>query len=116
MKTHVKHREVVLAFGTDNTHTPAFKIPKSVMFMGVLVPNITDGAVGIEISIDKGGNYYPLIDSVDGADVEIMASGSNPGWIDFSDFLRFIHPEALVRFVIGAEQSADHTFTLLFKG
>ena len=112
----VSHETVALDYSEDNTHTSTFKVPKWVMFAGVLIPQVVDGAVGIEISIDGGGNYHPLADPADGADVEIVASAADPAWIDFSDFLRFIHPNCLVRFVTAGTQSADTTWDLLFKG
>ena len=111
-----EHREIILVKDTDSTHTPGFKIPEWARSVGVLVPDIVDGAVGIEISINGGSNYYPLIDPADNDDVEILATAANPAWVDFSKFLSFIHPGALVRFVTGGTQTADQTFSLLFRG
>ena len=110
------HEAVALAFGTDNTHTTSFKVPKWALFKGVLIPQVVDGDVGIEISINKGANYYTLADPADGAAVVIVVSAGDPAWVDFSDFLRFLHSEALVRFVTGGVQDADTTWELMFKG
>ena len=46
-----------------------------------------NGDIGLELSIDGGSNYDPVIDLSDGNKAVLVASGSDPGWVDFSDWI-----------------------------
>lgn len=83
----------------------AFQVPDSTVFIGLLFPAMDDGACGLEISID-GTNFYPVLDPTDGEDVVIMASGSDPGWIDISDFVRFMPSHCYIRITCAAQDPA----------
>ncbi len=86
-----------------------FTVEPWVIFQGARFPAAASSAnVGIALSIDGGTSYDPILDPADGADAIILASGSDPGWIDYSDFLRFVpqNKRYLLRFTFDANQSA----------
>jgi hypothetical protein len=117
-------------FSVDNAKTNAVLIPTSAKYVGVLVPSITNGDVGIEVyesgAIESGNissaallassdtNWNPVIDNADGADAVINASGSDPGWVDITPFVAALKGR-YIRFTIGAAQSADTTWYLYYK-
>lgn len=94
-----RHNLTVAAAGTVST---SFQVEKDTVFTGALFPALVDGAVGVEASLDDS-TFYPVLDPSDGQDVVIVASGSDPGWIDISDFIRFAHPGLYIRFTMAAQ-------------
>lgn len=84
------------------------------IFLGALIPDIDAGAVGLEISRD-GTNFYPVIDPADGSDLVLVASGADPGWIDFSDYVRYILEGYSLRFT-SASQTAERTIYVCCRG
>ena len=104
----------------NGTYSAAFKIPRWAIFCGALFPDMDAGDIGLEISID-GTNYYPVIDPVDGADVVMLVSGSDPGWVDFSDWVRFVinqwnQVDITARFTCATQSSAAVTCYVMFRG
>ena len=84
------YKEQIVQVAASGTYSEAFTVEPWAMFYGVLFPAMDDGAIGLEISDDGGSNYYPVIDPADGADAVLVASGSDPGWVDISDWIRFL--------------------------
>jgi hypothetical protein len=64
-----------------------------------------DGDVTLEISTDDT-NFYPLLDPADGADLVVCKSGSDAGYIDLSDYLRFVNNAMYLRLVSAVSQSS----------
>ena len=87
------------------TVSPSFSVEPWAIFYMALFPAMDDGDIGIALSVDGGSNYYPVLDPVDGADVVLVASGSDPGWIDFSDWVRAFgdNDSYLMRFTFAAQ-------------
>jgi len=112
--------ETMVTVASSGTVSGGFQIPDWAYFMGVLVPDIDAGDVGIEVSRD-GTNYYPLLDPLDGSDAVILASGADPGWVDFSDILRFIgskgdHANYWLRFTCASQSSGAVDLYVAFRG
>lgn len=117
--------DVLLDYSTCDVATQSFTLPQWATFVSVLIPNFTNNAnVGIEMSDDGETTWYPVIDPADGADLVICASGSDPGYVDISDFIRaFIPrgsigpPETAFRFSLSvAEDTSDFTFYVYVRG
>ena len=90
-----------------------FFLPRWDAFVGILLPDIDAGPVGMEVSFD-GSNFFPVLDIVDGDDIIICANGADPGWIDVSDVLKALPPKALIRLTT-AVQSALRTIYVSFR-
>jgi hypothetical protein len=73
-----------------------------------------DGDVTIEISDDEGNSWAPLLDPVDGSDLIVCKSGSDAGWIDVSDYVRFVANKFYLRFKSSASQSSDKIIRIYF--
>lgn len=99
----------------NGTYSAAFQVPRWAAFVGIFLPAMDDGAIGIELSTD-GTNFYPLLDPADGADLVVCASGSDAGFIDISDFLRFIHSTWYARITCASQTTAAVTVQLAFRG
>lgn len=110
-----KKTEVVIL--QNGTNSAAFVSKEWSIFYMALFPNMDAGDIGLELSID-GTNFYPVIDPVDGADVVLLASGADPGWVDFSDWIRAFPENELyqVRFTCVSQTTAAVTVTVLERG
>jgi len=95
--------------------TANFTVQKWAVFCGVFIPAIADGSVTLEISTD-GTNFFPLLDPADGQDLLICASGSDAGWIDISDFIRFVTPDMYCRIVSSVAADEEETFIIQLSG
>lgn len=114
MNHHHEVRDVTI--GSGGTYSAAFRFPKWAEGVGAYFPAMDDGDVGLEMSLDNGSNYAPIIDPADGADVVILATGSDPGAVDFSDLVRFVPPFALLRFTCAAQAGGARTVKVMFRG
>jgi len=95
----------------------AFQIPQWAVFVGVWIVDIDAADVGLAICETLGGTYQPVLDPADGADLIICASASDPGFIDFSDFVRCIPSTWYVKLTFSAAQNAGpYTHKLFFRG
>lgn len=112
-KYHEETHDVTVAL--NGTYSAGFTIPDWAIFIGLYLPAMDDGDIGLEVSLD-GTNYYPLLDITDGADVVICASGSDPGFVDISDLVRFVPSTAYVRLTCAAQASGGVTAKLLLRG
>lgn len=112
--------ETSVVVASSGTYSAAFTIPDWALFTGVLIPDVDAGDIGIEVSRD-GTNFYPLLDPISGNDVVILASGSDPGWVDISDFIRFIGSKGAqgdyqLRFTCASQTSGAVTLYVSFRG
>lgn len=108
-------RQTITVAATGTTST-AFRMPTWVSFVGLLLPAMDNGAIGLEISIDNGATYHPVLDPADGEDLVVAASGADPGWIDVSDFIRFVPPEAFIRITCASQTSGAVTIQVHARG
>jgi hypothetical protein len=90
------------------TFSSGFTVEYFSLFIGALFPAMDDGDIGLEFSIDNGANYYPIIDPADADDAVLCGSGDDPGWVDFSDWVRFVphNEQFLLRFTCAAQGAA----------
>ena len=80
---------LLLDYSADARNTESFEIPSWATFIGVFIPTFTvDAVVRLQISRDNGANFVYVLDQADGEPVEICASGSDPAYVDISDWLR----------------------------
>ena len=109
-----KTEAVVLINGT---YSAGFTVEPWAIFFGALFPDMDTGAIGAEITLDDT-NYYPILDPADGADAELCANGSDPGWVDFSDWVRFMpdNTEAKIRFTCASQTTKEVTITVIQRG
>ena len=100
------------------TVSSTFNIQAHEVFIGVVFPDLDAGDVGLELTIDGGTTYSPVLDPVDGDDLLVVKSGSDPGTIDISDFVRFVHSNEnhLLRFTCAAQNTAARALTVLTRG
>lgn len=102
-------KETSLAVAQAGTYSASFSLQSWTTFVGAYFPAMDDGDVGIEYSIDNGSNYAPVLDPVDGDNLLVVKSGSDPGWVDISDYLRAIPrgwSNRLLRFTCAAQDPA----------
>ena len=111
-----KKTDVVVA--ANGTVSSGFSLEPWAIFIGARFPAMDNGDIGIAISIDGGSNYDPGLDPAAGGDVVICASGSDPGWIDFSDFVRFVpqNTEYLIRFTCASQASGAVNIPVIMRG
>ena len=109
-------KEVEVAI--NGTFSSAFTLESYAIFYGALFPSMDNGNIGLELSIDNGGNYYPILDPADGDDAILCNTGSDPGWIDFSDWIRFVgdNTEYKLRFTCAAQVSGAVTIKIIMRG
>ena len=107
-KAH-KWKETKLVVENTGTVSAAFSLEPWTTFVGAYFPEMDDGDIGLEYSLDGGANYAPILDSLDGADLIVVTSGEDVGWMDISDFIRAIprgNNERLLRFTCAAQTPA----------
>lgn len=119
-----KHETVVIA--QTATASASFSPPPWATFIGAYFPDMDAGAVDLEMSIDGGTIWVDVIDPADGVKVVVLASASDPGGVDISDFIRpFVGVFAggaqagsvLFRFVSAtAQTTAAITIHLYYRG
>lgn len=114
----------------DTEKTNKVPIPDWARCVGVMIPSIDNGAVGIEVyeSADTAyqnvaaalllssadTNWIPVLDLLDGADAEICASGSDPGYIDITPLLGALR-NVWIRFTMTAQTTGDTTWYMYYK-
>ena len=103
--------------GVGQTASTAFTVEPWALFYMALFPAMDDGDVGMEISIDGGSNFYPVIDPTDGADAVLVASGNDPGWIDFTDWVKALgdNDDFQMRFTFAAQDPVIE-ITVMMRG
>jgi hypothetical protein len=109
-----------LTVANNGTESSSFQIPRWAIFCGALFPAMDNGDIGLEISDDET-NYYPVLDPVDGNDAVLCTSGNDPGWVDFSDWVRFVirdynSVKIYCRFTCASQTSGAVTIKVMFRG
>jgi hypothetical protein len=114
----MKWKKVNVVVDSSALVSAGFTVEDWAIFYGALFPAMDDGSIGLAISIDGGTTYNPVIDPADGADAILVASGADPGWVDFSDWIRFLgaNDAYLVRFTCVSQTSGAVTITVLMRG
>lgn len=105
-----------ITIASSGTVSAAFQIEKWALFVGIYLPAMDDGDIGLSLCPTSGGTYAPILDPADGADLVICASGSDPGFIDISDFIRFVPSSYYLKLTCAAQDSGAVTCKLLQKG
>ena len=103
----IKYRDetVDVTVAKDAVVSASFRAENWVSFLGAYFPAMDNGAIGLQASSDNS-NFYTVLDPTDGAAVVLCASGSDPGMVDFSDFVRFIPDGYYLRFTCAAQTGA----------
>lgn len=114
----------------DTQKTNKVPIPDWARCIGVMIPSIDNGAVGIEVyesgttvywdvaaalllaSADT--NWIPVLDLLDGNDAEICASDKDPGYIDITPLLGALR-NVWIRFTMSAQTTGDTTWYMYYK-
>jgi len=112
-----KHSQQSVTVEASGTYSSPFRFPRDCAFVGALFPAMDDGDIGLEITMD-GTNYHKLLDPADGAAAVLCATGNDPAWIDFSDWIRFVPdlPDVRCRFTCASQASGAVTIHLFFRG
>jgi hypothetical protein len=105
-----------LAIGSAATVSSSFQIQKWAVFIGLWLPAMDDGAIGVQICDTTDGTFIPILDPADGADLVICASGSDPGFIDISDFLRCVPSTYFLQLTCAAQASGAVTARIFERG
>ena len=106
-----------LTVADDATVSAGFQVPKWAIFCGVWLVDCDAADVGIQICDTESGTYVPIIDITDGDDLIIVASGADPCWVDFSDFVRAVPYSYWLQLTFSAAQSGGpYTHKLFFRG
>ena len=110
----MKERTQIVSVVQTGVVSSTFNLQAHEVFVGVDFPSMDDGAIGLEYSRDNGSSYSPILDPVDGDDLLVVKSGSDPGIIDISDFIRFAHSnsEHKLRFTCAAQSTAREIVVL----
>lgn len=104
--------DVIVA--SSGTYSASFQIPRWATFVGVYVPDIDAGAVGLEVSKDDS-TFIPVGDLLDGDDGVLVASGSDPIYVDFSTLVGSIPLNWYLRFTCASQTSGATTWTVSFR-
>jgi hypothetical protein len=101
----------------NGTNGASFQIPQYAVFCGVWIVDIDACNVGLSICETVAGTFQPVLDPADGADLIICATASDPGFIDFSDFVRCIPSTWYVQLTFSETQAGGpYTHKLFFRG
>lgn len=111
----IEHIEDV-TIGSAATVSAAFQIKAWAAFVGIYLPAMDDGDIGLSVCDTSGGTYQPILDPADGADLVICASGSDAGYIDISDFIRFIPSSYYLKLTCASQTSGAVTCKLFQRG
>ena len=112
----MKYESYDVEIAVNGTNSAAFSIPAWAVFVGAYFPAMDDGNIGLEVSMDSGSSYAPILDPTDGDDAVLCASGSDAGYVDISDWIRFIPPDAYLRFTCASQTSGAVTTKVFVRG
>lgn len=113
MRTIIK--DAIVA--NNGTYSAGFTTEPWAINFGAFFPPMDNGVIGLELTLDNT-NYYPVLDPADGDDVVLCASGSDPGFVDFSKFVSFV-PDNVnykLRFTCAAQSSGEVKIRVLMRG
>ena len=108
--------EQTITIANGGTHSTGFQMPQNMQFIGLFIPNMTPGDINLEVTVDDGANWLPVLDTVDGNFHVFVNSGQVPCFVDISDYLRFLPEYAQVRIDSNAVQAAGRTILVLMRG
>jgi hypothetical protein len=107
--------EVTVAVASSGQVSESFQIPGWATFVGVLFPAMDNGDVTLHVSLDDS-TFHPVLDPSDGNDLIVCGSGDDPGWMDISDYVRFVPEKMYVRFGCAAQSSGAIDINVYFRG
>lgn len=114
MSLALKNKLTELIILQNGTNSASISLQRDALFIGVNVPAIDNGDVGIEFSLDDT-TFVPVVNPATGDDVVILASGSDPAYVDISDYIRSIprgSVHSTIRFTCASQTTADVTLTV----
>ena len=115
----------------DTQKTNAVYVPDKVAYIGVNVPSIDNGNVGIEVYESRhinsvtikstnavllssaDTNWTPIIDNATGQDVVMLDSTYDPAYVDITPFLGGLR-NVYIRFTIATAQTTGDTEWYLY--
>lgn len=109
-----KYLETDIVVANNGTVSAAFSLQPWTTFVGMNVPAMDNGDMGLAYSVD-GTNYVPILDPTDGDDLIVIATGADPGFIDISDYIRAIPRgtgERFLRITCASQTSGAVTLTV----
>jgi len=114
----MQERTQIVTIDQSAEMSSSFNIKSHEVFVGVDFPDMDAGSVGLQYTRDGGTNWSPVLDSVSGDDLLVVKSGSDPGIIDISDFVRFSHSNILhkFRFTCAAQTTGAVEIVVLTRG
>lgn len=104
MTAHAQSQEVSLTVADEAQVSSSFQLPSWVVFLGIYIPDIDAATVSVQVSRDDT-TFVPVLDQIDGDDLVVVNSGSDPGFVDISPFLAAVPREWYVRFYFSAAQN-----------
>ena len=113
-----------VTIGAGAVISAEFQIQAWAIFVGILIPAIDNGDVGLEVSETSGGTFVPVAAISTGAALAVLLSGNDPAFIDISDFVRPVprtrfenDPQAwFLRLTCAAQASGAVTCRLVQRG
>ncbi len=114
----IQHKIVEVVVAQSATVSAFFIVEPYSIFYMARFPDMDAGTVGLELSLDNGANYDPIFDPADSDDAVLCKSGSDPGWIDFSDWVRGVPADSYfkLRFTCASQTTKEITITVLMRG
>jgi hypothetical protein len=127
-------KSVLLTRSVDTQKTYAFQVPWDVTYVGVFIPTIDSGTVGVEAyqhgantTTIIGGlvgssallpsadtNWLPVLDLSNGQDAVVCDSGYDPGFVDLTPYVASLRGH-YIRFTCATVQTtADTTWWIVF--
>lgn len=112
-----KWKKTALAVANGATVSSGFTLEAWTTFVALQFPAMDNGDITLEFSAD-GSTYVTVLDPSDGADLVIVASGEDPGWIDISDYIRAVPRGANDHFlrIVCAAQTSGAVTLYIYEG
>jgi len=96
-----------------------FEMPNWATFCMALFPDITNGVVGLEFTIDGGTTNAPVLKADGSGDAVLIDTGFDPGWQDISDYIRALPDNethnTMARFTCTVAQVGAKTISIYFR-
>jgi len=85
----------------------------------LFVPDVDNGAVGLEVTVNSGVSGTPMLKADGSADAVLCASGADPAMIDISDYIKSIPGNAefgvKIRITCASQTTSGVTGYIYFK-
>ena len=90
-KRGIKMREEIkeVTIAQTGTASTGFDYEYWALFVGLELPAMDNGAIYLDMEDSIDGSYHPILDPATGDDAVVCLSGSEPGFVDVTDWLRF---------------------------